>query len=636
MKLFVVLACMLLAVTSVAASMYELQVTTNLNSSVVNGQNSMGNILVSKKTIIPETFNISTFTTTSLEVNDVMTWNGNGTIVVSKNSTFIGFLSTGSSMSFGQTGLYTYVLNTDGNQTGTVVVNDVPHPTVNIAMVGGETTNSSISYTLSQTAFTLSTQDIILNVTANVNEDAVTKAYPYTLTTQYSTKNISRTIQTNGSVSIIENRNWNVTENSINGTFRVKSGVTEPIGNIKIQNKGNVDFPVSIELTGEGKDFVQTQLNQTLYRKTSVVFYFVLQIPARTPQKEYNVTAIIRGGEKSQPVLFTVFVTDTDAPTIKRVTFKDDTVYHDNEIVAEVEDNIEVKNVSVSYGNVSVNMTKDQQLWIHKFKPTELTEYSFNVCALDTSGNQICQDVKKTFNRLNIVSYTPVVNMPSKRIGDWSSTALFNLTEKPPESVVISLQEFNKKETVPNTTASFKMRIIDGDGNVVQINNVNESVQVYQQGQIKIEVMSDVEATYDGIIKVTTREFMENVTQNIQFKGKFVNYDVPEAFTINDWYGGKPFSCEVIDSGVVESSYYDCKMQYPITLDVKQFAVPTTPQEKELNDKNFQNTIQIYNERVINRNWAITALVALVLILFVTLLWGAKFHPYWRYRTAGR
>lgn len=635
MKIFSIVIGMLLALTIVSASTFELQMTTSLNTSVVNGDNNLGSVLLSKKAIIPENRNISTYTTTSAETNDVFTWQGNGTIILNKNNTFISFVSQGGSFSLGQVGLYTYTLNTDANQTGTIVINDPPHPSVSIVIDSGAV-NSSLVHTISSQTFVLDTQDRVLNITTKVSEDAQTIAYPYSLKTTYTTRNVTRMLEYNSSVTILENRAWNITENTVNGSVRIKSGVTEPFGSIRVVNKGNVDFPVTIELSGEGKDFVQTQLNQTLYRKTSSVFYFVLQIPARTPQKEYNVTAIVRGGVQSQLLQFTIFVTDTDAPTIKRISFKDDIVYHDNEIVAEVEDNIGVSNVSVSYGNVSLNMTKDQQLWIHKFKPTELSEYNFNVCAIDTSGNAYCQIVNKTFGLMHAIDYTPTVAMPSKRVGAWSTTVLFNITEKPPESIIITLHEFNKQETVQNTSASFKLRVIDGDGNVVQINNVNESIQLYQHGQIKIEVTSDIEAVYDGLIKVQTRSYMENITQMIQIKGKFVDYDIPEAFTINDWYGGKAFSCEIVDSGVVETSFYDCKVEFPITLDVKQFAVPTTPQEKELADKNFQNTVSDWDDKVINRNWAITALIAIVVLLFVTLLWGAKFHPYWRYRTAGR
>lgn len=629
-RLLLPLLLVLLIVPMVSASTRTMNTNIDIDETLVNGNQQLGEILVSQNTIVGERFNVSTFSVITAETNDIGTWIGNGTLLIKKSGIFVGFWEPYEDFVFSVPGIYNYTTS-GGNVTssGQIVITDPEILLINIEIKG-----TPFAYHIEPNPFTLSGSGEVVEISVDVDEDTIVKDYPYELviSSQFENVTLSRNF------SIQEYENWNLTENTVNKTYSIKSGTVEPLGYFKIVNTGNVDFPVTIELLGDGKSFIQTQSQQTLYRKTFTLFNIIGQIPSRTEHGVYNVTAIIKGGDIQKTYEFSLTVTDVQGPEIKRISFQDVTVYHTNEMVVEATDNIGVRNVTVKYDDETHTMIKDQQLYTWEYPAKIPGIKTFTICAEDVSGNKECVDYNETFTKLDIIAFSPNINMVTKKTGLYASAVLFNISEKPPESIEVKLVDFTTnyiEEGNYSQGANSKLRIVDGEGSVIQLNNIGDVIQVYNQGQIKVEITSDRDITYDVVLQIIPRSYMENITTLIRISGRFRDYNVPEPFTIGDWYGNKPFSCTVTDTGDVENSFYDCKVQFPITVDVKDLAIPTLPQEKTATDTNFQNILKQEREKIKKKNLYISAILGILGITIGWLIYGAKVYPYFRFKGSG-
>lgn len=626
MSKFFILAMLVLAVPLANASIPSYDVQIDFSEEVVNGNQDFGEILLIKKQPTAEIVNVTNFTVYNAETFDVMTWGGNITLSMKLNNIFLGFVQPGGNFTFGANGVYIFESSADPNLTGTIGVVSPPDSVIDLVLTG-----TPIVYNFSIDPVTLDTQEKVIDVSAFVHEDVVVGPYTWTLitTSDNSSKNFT------GNTTLIENKLWDITEVTVVRPYKIKSGTTEAMGDIKIINLGNVDFVVSLDILGDGKDFISVQRNQTLFKESTSAFNLISQIPARTPFGLYNVSIILTAGNISKLVSFDIEVTDTDAPEIKRVTFKDEFVHHSNEIIAEVVDNIDVQEVQVTFDGETHNMTRDQQLFIHPFTPTELKEYIFDICAVDVSTNRVCQQVNKSFSKLDIIQYSPALTMPSRKTGAFASNVLFTFTEKPPSPITVRLVSFSSEEANKTVGGNYNVRLIDADGTVLDISSVGQGVQVQHAGQIRIDVSGDSIAAYDIVMEIVSAEYMVNISSPIHVTGRFLGYDVPSPFSIPNWYGNKSFECDVVDTGNLESSFYDCKVRFPIHIDVKQLAIPTTVEEKELEEQNHQLEVDSWTKKVSTRNYAISGLIGLLFFVICWMVWGAKIHPYFRWRTKG-
>ncbi len=626
MKILALLALLALSLPFVHASTIDFDVNTDFKSSITNGVGQFGEFIIVNKPLISSNYNITNYTISGAQIGDAFIWQGTDTLSMYLNDVFIGFLSPSNSLTLSSVGTYTYAQSSNLSVNGSIIVTSISPITINIQLNG-----NPVNYTFEPASFLFNMSDKLIKVNYSVLEEVSTGEYNWTLNVSSANKSVVK----NGTTRVVENRAWNITSSTVPSNFTIKSGSAEPIGEVNVINLGNADFSIHVDLYGDGAKFIRTQENQTLFKRTSGVFNFIAQVPSVTTHGSYNTTVVMTGGNKTETFSFMIVVTDMLPPEIKRVSFLDDFIYHDNIISVDVTDNIQVANVSIEYDGVLYNMTRDQQLFTYAFKPDRLSQYLFTVCAYDDTNNVVCQEINKTFMKLNIINYTPEVRMPSRKTGAYASTTLFNLSEKPPHAIKIKLVDFAGESVNTTVGGNYKLRVVDGDGTVYQFNSLGEEINVFYAGQIKIEVTGDEQSSYDGILLVTPQDYMENLTGPIHIHGKFLSYDIPNSFIINDWYGGKPFSCEVIDTGDLDTSEYDCKVKFPITLDVKNFAVPTTPSEKLLYDENKNNTIAGIRGEVLNRNFAISGLAAIILILSLLLVWGAKYYPYFRYRING-
>jgi len=285
-----------------------------------------------------------------------------------------------------------------------------------------------------------------------------------------------------------------------------------------------------------------------------------------------------------------------------------------------------VVKANITIAGETFDMVKDQQLfyWEHTF--TELKQYQFVVCVVDGAGNRACLEEVKTFEKLDIMEVPTSVEMPSKKVGKFAEVILFNITEKPPLPITITLEDFvcDLGENV-TVNSLFRVRLIDGDGAKKNFEGVGSSVEITQAGQIKLEIRGENISEYDARLRFNLTEIYVS-KQPIAITGRILDYDLPESFT-QDWYGGT-LDCMVVDTGDLDTSYFDCDIEYPIKSGLDEVAIPTTPREKQREED--KHTLELDNkDRVIGIFKTMFTCVFVFLGGALGLIyWNHKHQPY--------
>lgn len=617
----------LLLANGVLASQADFNVSADFNSSTSNGDGvPLGRMIVTRSPYIADNFSTASIVPMTIQRYDKFMWTGNGSISIRQGDTVIALLASGESFVFQNSASYVYFSNTNQSEISSIVVTEEDKPTVTITPSGGQLV------ILGPTSFVLDGPEKILNFSMNVNADLSPGVYNFSFLFSSPEKNLT----TNHSATLVERKTWIILEQTLPSNITAKAGDATPIGEIKITNTGNMDFKVTSELIGNGTQFLQTQPEQTLFRKSTTMFSFTLLIPQKQPDGYYNTTLVFRGGDTQISVPVSILVTDKTLPTIKNVTFADDYVWHENTVTVEAIDNIDVMNVTINYDGNTYLMTKDNQIFTYIDTYKSINSYTFKICAYDSSNNVVCQDYQKQFLKLKAVNPPSDVAMPSRRYGKFSSEIAFNLTESLQDPIRVTLVDFTSDILTNDSNATqdntFRVRLLDGDGAIKQLDAIGSMVEIVAPGQILLEVRSDRISSFDGVLHFEVPEYVEPVP-DLRFHGKFLDYDIPNRFT-REWFG-KTFSCDVVDTGNVESSYYDCEIQFPISVDVQSLAIPTTPEEQMLQAQQHNATVTSLEGKIINRNISLTVLTSLVIVAIGLIIWVSKYHPIWRFRWSG-
>jgi hypothetical protein len=425
----------------------------------------------------------------------------------------------------------------------------------------------------------------------------------------------------------------------------VKGGDIVTAGEILIDSRGNADVKITSSLLGNGTIMLKTQIEQTLFRKSSTGFGVTIQVPQQMPDGTYNQTIILSGGNQTYEYNLSITVKDTIPPEITKIEYKDFYLMHDNFVRVEAHDNIDVKNVTVRLSSPTHHLNesyavKDNQWFTLQQIFTDPAGYNITVCAYDASNNSACNTTSNVFQRLILLEYEPDNRCPTRKYGKTSEKIILNVTEKIPDPLIIELVDFttdqvdygNESNSTNESRAQFKVSIIEGDGNLHQLLNVGDKAEVRSNGAVTLQVWSDSLSEYRGILRVSVPDYALNIS-DLSFKGQFLDYDIPSAFS-RDWFG-KEFTCGVTDTGDLETSFFDCKIQYPISMKVEQFAVPTTIEERLLAEASYNETIHDYQESVVKRNVFITILGVLVLFSLLLIVYTAVYHPYIRLKMGG-
>lgn len=594
---------LLLSCFSVYASEPSYTITHSLNSSLQNKQQEIGSIVFTKGPYTNPYFNISNFSSYTTEQYNTLFWKGNSSIVVVKPDTTQALLIPNQGLILDQDGHYSYHLVLNSSIIGNIVSNTASQDYFKLTHdeIDGVDVNFSID------EFFLNTEKIV-KINLSIDDDIVPKNYNISFYID-SNRSIDQNITFNFTVK--ENRDWVVINDTLNETIvYVKSGSITPLGSLKLKNIGNIDFDVGLKLSGNASDLLLVPDNQTLFKKSSSVFNVQIQIPSIQEVGQYVATIEFMGGNKTLSKTLLIVVQDSQIPEIEKITFSSDSVFIPTTITAIAKDNIGVEKLTFSFEGKTYTMVKDEQVFTYVLNFSRLSRYVITFCAFDDSNNSDCVDINKTFERLDIVNNSnSSITLPSRKYGSFSRVKLFDYVQEIPEGISVQLIEVLKDDI--NATNDFQVRIIDGKGAIKRFTTTQNFVTIEELGPIYLEVRNDGIVDYDGYLEFFLPEYAVQVG-TISFSGRFLDYDVPQAFVM-DWFG-ETLSCDVVDTGDLKTSYYDCQLILDISTDKDDIPVPTSVSERRQLDREINETTMKYEEQ--KKKYSIIITLGLSLFVF--------------------
>lgn len=618
-------------IASAQASTPTKTLIESINTTISNGYGLAGNIIITNNEYTPQDIIHNNFSDIFMQQHDRLIWTGQETIQI-KNPSHINetIIVPGNSFVFLGFGTYYAQSISNSSKTFNIQLSKGTPLKVNLSA-----TDEFIKYTFVPSKFEipLSTQEQVIKVYTNASTDLTAGSYPtrIKISTNIGNQEIEKQI------IVKESRSWKLINNSIPLRIEVESGSFQQVGNIKILNTGNMEYKITTKIVGNASEFISTQDELTAYKKTSLAFNFHVQIPNKQQDGRYYADIFLVNSDFSRRYNLTIIVKDTTFPEIKSINFTDRFVHHDNTVRVLTSDNLDTVSANITYNGLTYVMNKDEQLFTHQTRFTNLTKYIFKVCISDASKNHVCQEINKTFEKLLILNTTTIVNLPSKNVDIFASTRLFTLKENPPDPIILRLIDFNVEgmnHSKKLEDYGINLRIIGGSGKLLPLNKINQTVQIVSAGDINIEIRASKPLKYDGVIQIEAPEYITGYTNTTTFTGKIITYTIPSDFT-QEWYGREDgLSCHSVDNGDAESSFVRCTIIYPITTGIDDFSVPITLEQKQSQQNNFNERTLSWEKKQKTMAIGIGVLLGLLIISFVLLYYGTKIKPFFRARPA--
>lgn len=608
MKKILFLLILLLSLGVVTASNPNYIVTNLLENDIINGVNDGGDILFVAEPYTPDIYNMSIIETKFMQQYDRIQWKGlNSVKLIPPPGLNEVILVTNSIYDFSTIGVYTLQSNLNISNSSILNIIQADINQVNLKILEQP---SGFEIAFSQSSFILDTEKAI-SLEIEIDDDVEPGNYniDYQIEGKGTKTNFSNTFE----VGI--NNNWTVYKNTLEENKSVKNGVSDFYGYLELLNKGNVDIDISVIKSGNSTFMLSTPAQQTLFKKSNLILNFQIQVPSIQTPGIYEMEIEILGGGLNETFPINITVQDSINPIIESINFSTDKVFKENKITVISTDNNDVKNVTMNYGGKLIYLNKDQNLFTCETNFTKLSNYIFEFCAIDTTGNKACVITNKTFIKISVINnFTKILNMPSMKVGKYSRIELFNITKEVPEGVIFELVDFTG-EGIQNYTGI--VRIVDEDGSIKQFGDLVNEVTVTDVGQVFLEVRSDIVADYNGVLRVYLPEYIEGV-EDITFKTSFKEYDVPEDFTL-EWFDDSKINCDIIDSGDLDSSYYYCTMKFPIDVKKEDIAFPTTAREKERLDSDVFDVQEDWSK---SKKRSALVITFLIVVLIMTGGWS--------------
>lgn len=593
----------------------DYNINTDFELDVVNGDNDIGSLIFTRQQHIPEIITHSNFSTLTTQQYNILQWNGPSSNIIYNTNSEV--LASGAQYLFTNSGSYTIQSLSNSSQQGVITVNSVGNPHVELEYTADE----GIDISFSNENFVLNNIDTTIGVDVDIDDDLLPGEYEVVITSKsLSTGMADKTIEFD--LVLQESKQWEIYDMNITDNIVAKTGDVTNGGFITLENIGNQNFDIELVVTGEGKNLVNLPSSQSLFKKTRLKYPIQIQVPSTFNRGVYPTTLTFKGGEEDIVVDINITIIDNLPPSIDEISFQHDYAIIDNEILVVAKDNLEVDNVTLSYDNKTFYFSKDQQEFkiTHKFE--KLSKYELNICAYDYDSNDVCVSFNKTFNKLNIINVVGSGEMPSVKFGKFARIPIFNLTE---DVGGITLRLVSITGDKPNSTDLFTVRVIDGDGKAKAFSRYGSDVVLNSKGQIFLEVKANELIGYEGVLEFILPEYVENPGAII-FTGEFKEYDLPQSFT-SDWYGDT-IDCQVVDTGDLESSYFDCNVKLAVGTDVDDLPIPTTLTEKKQMEKQIQENEDEYNKKLAIYKWILGLLIGGILISGIIVWFVIYIFPY--------
>jgi hypothetical protein len=598
---YIGIVCLLiLSTTLVSASYYNYDIDVQFPESTIN--EDVGDIVITKTTIVPEIVTTVTFTTQQLEQQDRFVWDGTGAVDIQNTQGVLATLQSGQSYTFTQTGTYSYSQN--GTQAK-IIVSPVPQ------LQGKLLLQSDIEFSYDDVQYQIDTARVFpITIEYIASKKGV---YPIQVNFSYpqNKKQVTKEL-TIGSI-----QTWNITDSTVNTTTAVKAGDFKSIGTIEVTNTGNDNYPISVSITGDINNFLSVENEIQLYRGTETYVNIVAQIPSQQEDKTVSGKIILENAQQRKEVNLTIDIKDLIKPTIQNITFEHDTLVKPNTIIVRAIDNVDVQKVTgvLSVFNITANQTitqnitftKDQQLFTGTHAFTIPNIYRMTFCAIDIANNSVCQDTNKSFFPINTVERENRVDGKTVKTDKWNRIKILSASDEIYNGLHLQLTRLSDDTGDVNISA-YSLRIVDKNEQTTQITSFNDTIPIID-GVTYLEVRGDTIGQWEAQFSLISEYFVAEY-QPFIVTGKIGTYETPEKKTVTIL--GREVTFEPFDTGVQEDSYFEVKTRLPITTDIDNGIVISTVEEQQLQDEKMSEkntTIGLLHFRYIS---TIAILVALL------------------------
>jgi len=612
--IIVLLILSLIFIPNVIASTPSFSVTELLEDSLNNGESNFGDILFVENTYITDYHPMSIIQSGAFQKYDTLNWLGLNSVKIVAPNLQETILVNGSQYYFTQTGIHHITSLVNSSETNLITISQEDDNIVNINNI---VVPNGFEVLFSTTSFILNNER---NVPVDIIVDDDVENGDYSLS--YDVNNITYTKD----VEILENINWTMDDDNFTNNPTIKAGEGQYLGRVIIENIGNQNIEIVVSKSGNNTGMIGIPQPQTLYRKNIMNLDFQAQVSTITSAGEYDITLLIVGGNISKEIEMTVTIIDAINPIIESINFSSDKVFVENEIRVIATDNDDVVKLTLEYDNKDIEFEKDGNLFTKTIEFTKLSKYILNFCAEDEEGNVVCEEINKTFIKVDVIEGNQnVLNMDSMRYGKYSRIYLFNITENTNEDVIVNLFSYDTIPNLKNNTIPV-FRIVNQDGSIKNFGKYDNEVRLNSIGEYFFEVRADIEVDITGILRIEMEEQykeIEDITFNVDFK----TYDVPNDFSV-PWINGRDMICKVEDTGNLDTSYYDCSLTFPIDTRAEDISIPTTVGEKNQIEGIADKVRDELSKSKSNSGWVIGITIALLLIV---ILWGLYYIFWFRY-----
>jgi hypothetical protein len=156
---------------------------------------------------------------------------------------------------------------------------------------------------------------------------------------------------------------------------------------------------------------------------------------------------------------------------------------------------------------------------------------------------------------------------------------------------------------LPNCTWEINIRNED-TGNEAFLNDIGSTTTFTKKGNYSIGLKgSCITELLNGQIKMVVPNYHVPLN-NLIFSGQIIDYNIPENIDQKQFNDGV-LSCDVVDTGVVETSKYRCTIEYPLgdqNMDIMPVSV-----------ESYDKTIEEYELQI--NNWKSKKRVKIILMI---------------------
>lgn len=445
--------------------------------------------------------------------------------------------------------------------------------------------------------------------------------------------------------NIIEKSQWelvnlgNKTENQ-----SVSLGTSGNLFEFGIDNQGNTDLQFSMDITGNASKVIDITDSTSVGSDTERGVLVSYSAPRDLEKGDYPGEIMVDQNNNTEKFNVSVELVDDIDPEIRSID-NPESVQATNSIDLEVfaTDNLGVNNVTgevVYTGNQNNNSTNSTQSWDVTFTQsnndpriwettfddtTEIGSHRLDVEVSDASNNTVTDNSTFEVESLDVVNVTRNIEFAKARKETMVTEQGFVIGEETPVTVTAS---------GINAQGDWTILIREPSGNRRFLNNNGNSLTVRETGEYDVGFSTDETGLYNGELNYSLVDQHVDVP-NTEFNGEIVNYTLPEAFN-KTWIQGSTLSCEPTDTGVQNSSYYNCNIRYPADSGIEDAQIAVSPDYLE----DYENQVQEEaNAKVENLESKYTSqriqkwfLVLVVISLGSYLLYLTKIYPGLRYR----